>query len=292
MSNKNMFPTSFKGQNQSLHPGIEEDMEPLPIYDLPEYINDGKRLKDKVAIITGGDSGIGRAVALAYAREGAKVCVIYLADQEDKDAEKTKELIEAVGGEVLLIKGDISNADFCNKSVSDVVAKWGKIDILVNNAAVQHDSKTLDDIGPEQLETTFKINVFGNIYMTKAAVKHMEYGSSIINTTSITAYRGNEILLDYSCTKGALTTLTRTLATMLVKDGIRVNAVAPGPIWTPLIPSSMSKKKVSEFGSNSPMGRAGQPVELAGAYVFLACNESSYISGITIHINGGEIING
>lgn len=292
MSHKKLFPTSFPKQNQKIHPGIEEEMTPLPIYDLPEYINDGKRLKDKVAIITGGDSGIGRAVAIAYAREGAKVCIIYLSDQEDIDANKTKKSIEDVGGEVLLIKGNISSVDFCNKSVSKVIEKWGKVDILVNNAAVQHDSKTLDDIGPEQLENTFKINVFGSFYMTKAAVKHMECGSSIINTTSITAYRGNEILLDYSCTKGALTTMTRTLATMLVKEGIRVNAIAPGPIWTSFIPSSMSGEGSAEFGSGSPMGRAGQPVELAGAYVFLACNESSYISGITIHINGGEIING
>lgn len=292
MSNEKLFPTTFPVQNQSIHPGVEDEMNPLPIYDLPQYINEGKRLKNKVAIITGGDSGIGRAVALAYAREGAKVCIIYLSDEEDKDANKTKELIESAGSEALVIKGDISNIDFCTSSVKKVIEKWGKLDILVNNAAVQHDSKTLDDIGPEQIENTFKINVFGTFYMTKAAVKYMECGSSIINTTSITAYRGNEILFDYSCTKGALTTMTRTLATMLVKNGIRFNAVAPGPIWTPLIPSSMNKKKVSEFGANSPMGRAGQPVELAGAYVFLACNEASYISGITIHVNGGEIING
>ncbi len=292
MSNENLFPKSFLKQGQNIHPGVEEEMNPLPIYDLPEYINDGKRLKDKAAIITGGDSGIGRAVALAYAREGAKVCIIYLADQEDVDANKTKKLIEDIGGEVILIKGDISSLDFCNESVGKIIEKWGKVDILVNNAAVQHDSKDLEDIGPEQLETTFKINVFGSFYMTKAVVKYMKYGGSIINTTSITAYRGNEILLDYSCTKGALTTMTRTLSTMLIKDGIRVNAVAPGPIWTPFIPSSMNEERVKQFGSSSPMGRAGQPVELAGAYVFLACNESSYISGITIHINGGEIING
>lgn len=292
MSNENLFPRQFPIQNQSVHPGVESEMNPLPIYELPEYINDGKRLKDKVAIITGGDSGIGRAVALAYAREGAKVCIIYLTDKEDIDANKTKELIEKIGAEVLVLKGDISKIEFCNESVQKVIGKWGKLDILVNNAAVQHDSKTLDDIGPEQFENTFKVNVFGTFYMTKAALKHMECGASIINTTSIVAYRGNETLLDYSCTKGALTTLTRTLSSMLVPKGIRVNSVAPGPIWTPLIPSTMGGGKVANFGSDSPMGRAGQPVELAGAYVFLACNESSYISGITIHINGGEIING
>lgn len=292
MSNEKLFPTKFPDQNQSVHPGVESEMNPLPIYELPEYINDGKRLKNKVAIITGGDSGIGRAVALAYAREGAKVCIVYLSNNEDSDANKTKELIERIGSEVLVIKGDISNVEFCNEAVQKVVEKWNKLDILVNNAGVQHDSKTLDDIGPEQFENTFKINVFGTFYMTKAALKHMECGSSIINTTSIVAYRGNETLLDYACTKGALTTLTRTLSSMLVSKGIRVNSVAPGPIWTPFIPSSMSGDKITSFGTKSPMGRAGQPVELAGAYVFLACNESSYISGITIHINGGEIING
>ena len=203
MRNEKLFQTTFQVQKKSINPGVEDEMNPLPIYDLPQYINDGKRLKNKVAIITGGESGIGRAVALAYAREGAKVCIIYLSDEEDKDANKTKELIESAGSEALVIKGDISNIDFCNSSVKKVIEKWGKLDILVNNAAVQHDSKTLDDIGPEQIENTFKINVFGTFYMTKAAVKYMECGSSIINTTSITAYRGNEILFDYSCTNGA-----------------------------------------------------------------------------------------
>ena len=295
MSNEKLFPTTFPVQNQSIHPGVEDEMNPLPIYDLPQYINDGKRLKNKVAIITGGDSGIGRAVALAYAREGAKVCIIYLSDEEDKDANKTKELIESAGSEALVIKGDISNIDFCTSSVKKVIEKWGKLDILVNNAAVQHDSKTLDDIGPEQIENTFKINVFGTFYMTKAAVKYMECGSSIINTTSITAYRGNEILFDYSCTKGALTTMTRTLATMLVKNGIRVNAVAPGPIWTPLIPSSMNKKKVSEFkeeGNNILVCIEGEEPIKADLCLYAIGREAnlSGIEDLDIKIDKGSIV--
>ncbi|MGL5245714.1 MAG: SDR family oxidoreductase [Sarcina sp.] len=283
------FPKKLPKQHQNIHPGIESEMNPLPIYDLPEYHNDGKRLKGKVVVITGGDSGIGRAVSLAFAREGAKVCIIYL--NEHGDANLTKELIEKNGGECLLISGDIGDEEFCKDSISKVIETFRNINILVNNAAEQHCVNKIEELTKEQLERTFKTNFFGAVYLTKAVVPYMKKGDCIINNTSVVAYKGHELLIDYSATKGALTTFTRSMAISLAKDGIRVNAVAPGPIWTPLIPSSFNEEEVQKFGENTNLGRVGQPVELADAFVFLASQGASYITGEVIHVNGGEIIN-
>ncbi|MEW8955318.1 SDR family oxidoreductase [Clostridium sp.] len=286
----NDFPKAFPPQHQNLHPGMEKGMNPPPIFQKGGYIEGGSRLKDKVAIITGGDSGIGRAVALAYVKEGAKVFVVYF--NEDEDANETKRLIEELGGSCTLLKGDVGDENFCNKVVNDTVNIYGKLDILVNNAGVQYESNSLEEITTEQLHKTFNTNIFSMFYLTKAALPHLREGCSIINTSSITAYKGHETLIDYSATKGAITTFTRSLSMNLAKRGIRVNAVAPGPIWTPLIPSSFTQDKVTKFGSETPLQRAGQPVEVAGTYVFLASKEASYITGQTIHVNGGEIVNG
>ena len=283
------FPKTAKPQTQTKQPGIESQMDPKPIYDHPEYNNGSGRLKNKVAIITGGDSGIGRAVALAFAKEGAKVVVVYY--DETEDANETKQAIEQAHGECLLIQGDLTNPSFAQDIVNQTLAKFNQINILVNNAAVQYPQNEITQIKDEDLHKTFAVNYFGTFYLTRAVVPHLTEGDSIINTTSVTAYEGNETLLDYSSTKGALTAFTRSLASNLAKKGIRVNAVAPGPIWTPLIPASFDAQKVSQHGANVPMKRMGHPVELAGAYVLLASNEGSYMSGITIHINGGTIIN-
>lgn len=285
---KDNYPKSFPKQHQNVHPGNEHEMNPRPIYEgnYPAV----KRLKDRVAIITGGDSGIGRAVAVAYANEGANIAIVYL--NEDKDAQETKLAVEGKGVKCLNLRGDLSDENFCNKVVQEVINNFGKIDILVNNAGVQYECPKLEDITSQQLEKTFKTNVFGTFYLTKAALPHMKDGGNIINTTSVTAYKGHETLLDYSSTKGALASFTRSLAINLADRGIRVNAVAPGPIWTPLIPSSFGEAKVEKFGQNSNLKRAGQPEEVAGAYVFLVLDSSSYITGETIHVNGGEIING
>ena len=277
------FTNKIPAQEQHVQPGIEEVMNPTPIYKTNTPGN-GK-LKDKVAVITGGDSGIGRAVSIAYAKEGAKIAIIYL--NENEDAEITKKEIESLGGECLLISGDIGNEDFCIDAINKVKKKFGNINILVNNSAEQHVAKKLEDITKEQLERTFKTNVFGAVYITKEVLKHLSKGDCIINTTSITAYNGNETLMDYSMTKGALTSFTRSLAINLVDKGIRVNAVAPGPVWTPLIPASFDASEVSKFGKDNPMKRPAQPVELAEAYVFLACEGASFITGETIHVNGG-----
>ncbi|MEW9094190.1 MAG: SDR family oxidoreductase [Clostridiaceae bacterium] len=284
----NSFPKSVLPQHQTKHPGLESDMNPKPIFQNPNYKPSGK-FKDKVALITGGDSGIGRAVAVAYAQEGAKISIVYY--DEHQDAEETKKVIESIGGQCLLIPGDIADSNFCNNAINDTINKFSSIDILVNNAAVQYVQTDLANITDQQLEKTFKTNIFSMFYMVRASLPHLKNGASIINTASVTAYKGNELLIDYSASKGAIVTFTRSLALSLAPKGIRVNAVAPGPIWTPLIPSSFNETDVSKFGSNTTMGRPGQPVELAGAYLFLASPEASYITGEVIHVNGGEIIN-
>ena len=279
----------FPPQHQNHQPGTETEMHPKPISIDPNYKGSGK-LKNKVAIITGGDSGIGKAVAIYFAKEGADVAIIYL--EENDDAQETKKAIEAEGQQCLLIAGDIGEEAFCKDCTKQTIEKFGKIDILVNNAAEQHPQKSLLDISAEQLEKTFRTNIFSMFYLTQAVLPHLKKGSSIITTSSITAYKGHEQLIDYSSTKGAIVSFTRSLAMSLAKQGIRVNSVAPGPIWTPLIPSTFTADQVKNFGSTTPMGRAGQPFELAPAYVYLASDDSSYVSGQTIHINGGTILNG
>ncbi|ACX67138.1 NAD(P)-dependent dehydrogenase, short-chain alcohol dehydrogenase family [Paenibacillus sp. cl141a] len=276
-------------QHQDHRPGTESEMHPKPEFESNEYKAAGK-LKGKVALITGGDSGIGRAVAVYYAKEGADVSIVYL--NEHKDAEETKRQVEQEGRKCLLIAGDVGDDAFCRDAVTETVEKLGKLDILVNNAAEQHPQKKIEDITKEQLERTFRTNIFGMFYLTQAAMPHLSKGSSIINTTSITAYRGSPQLLDYASTKGAIVAFTRSLSMNVVGQGIRVNAVAPGPIWTPLIPSTFPADQVAEFGATQPMKRPGQPEELAPAYVYLASTDSSYVSGQVIHVNGGEVING
>jgi NAD(P)-dependent dehydrogenase (short-subunit alcohol dehydrogenase family) len=264
-------------------------MHPQPEFESNAYKAAGK-LEGKVALITGGDSGIGRAVAVHYAKEGADVSIVYL--NEHQDAEETKRQVEQEGRKCILIAGDVGDDAFCRDAVKETVEKLGKLDILVNNAAEQHPQKKIEDITKEQLERTFRTNIFGMFFMTQAAMTHLSKGSAIINTTSITAYRGSPQLLDYASTKGAIVAFTRSLSMNVVGQGIRVNAVAPGPIWTPLIPSTFPADQVSEFGSTQPMKRPGQPEELAPAYVYLASSDSSYVSGQVIHVNGGEVING
>jgi len=281
------FPSSFPPQHQPIQPGIEALMTPRPIFDNPNYKGSGK-LKDKVAIITGGDSGIGRAVSLAFAKEGSDIVIVYLYEHED--AEETKNLVEAQGRRCLLIAGDLKKEDFCKKIVDDTIKTFGKLDILVNNAAIQFYKPNLLDITAKQLEDTFRTNIFPLFFVTQAALPYLKPGSSIINTASVTAYRGNKDLIDYSSTKGAIVSFTRALAINLVSQGIRVNGVAPGPVWTPLIPASFDEKKVGNFGTDNKQGRAAQPVELAGAYVFLASQEASFITGTTIHVNGGDMV--
>lgn len=284
------FPKSVPPQIQDRQPGIESEMKPLPIYKDERYNKLNEKLKDKIAIITGGDSGIGRAVAYAFAKQGAIVNILYY--DEKGDAEEIKSVIEEEGGVCNIFKGDITKEETSKSLAENVVKEYERIDILVNNSAVQYVAKTLEEISFEQFKKTFEINMFGAFHMSKASLPHMKKGSSIINTTSVTAYSGHETLIDYSSTKGALVAFTRSLSKNLAESGIRVNAVAPGPIWTPLIPASFDEKKVSEHGVNSNIGRVGQPVEVAGAYVFLASDDASYITGQTIHVNGGEIVNG
>jgi NAD(P)-dependent dehydrogenase (short-subunit alcohol dehydrogenase family) len=276
-------------QHQDRQPGIEADMVPRPRADDPGYRGSGK-LQGKVGLITGGDSGIGRAVAIAFAREGADVSVVYL--NEHRDAEETKCLVEREGRRCVTIAGDVGDEAFCRQAVQRTVDALGRLDILVNNAAEQHPQDSIEQISAEQLERTFRTNIFSYFYMTKATLPHLKEGSAIVNTTSVTAYRGSPQLLDYSATKGAIVTFTRSLSQALVEKGIRVNAVAPGPIWTPLIPSTFPADKVESFGGDVPMKRAGQPEELAPSYVFLASDDGSYYAGQVLHPNGGEVVNG
>lgn len=276
-------------QEQDQQPGIESQMTPQPKADDPQYRGSGK-LQGKVALITGGDSGIGRAVAIAYAKEGADVAIMYL--NEHDDAKQTKQLVEQLGRRAVVIAGDIGDETFCQQAVQQTVDELGKLDILVNNAAEQHPQESIKDISAQQLERTFRTNIFSMFFLTKAALKHLQEGSAIINTTSVTAYKGNPQLLDYSSTKGAIVAFTRSLSQSLVEKGIRVNGVAPGPIWTPLIPSTFPADKVESFGKEAPMGRAGQPEEIAPSYVFLASDDSSYMSGQILHPNGGAVVNG
>ncbi|WP_301335031.1 SDR family oxidoreductase [Holtiella tumoricola] len=285
------FPTAFPAQHQNQHPGLESEMNPLPLYDADPYALKGNLLQDKVALVTGGDSGIGRAVSLAYAKQGAHVAIAYF--NESHDAETIKQAIEAIGRTCLLIQADITQKAECERVLTTTLEHFKKLDILVNNAAVQIEAQKLEDITDEQFDRTFKTNVYGTFHITQAALPHLKSGACIINTTSVVAFHGHDTLIDYSMTKGALTAFTRSLSLSLAKSksGIRVNAVAPGPIWTPFIPSSFQADKVAQFGMNTPLARAGQPIECAGAYVFLASEAASYITGQTIHINGGEIVN-
>ena len=279
------------GQEQEKQPGLQHEMDPEPITVSSSYKGSGK-LKDKVAIITGGDSGIGRSVAVYFAKEGADVAILYV-DREEEDAEKTKELVEAEGRKCLLITGDVGSEDVCIDAVEKTVETFGKLDILVNNAGEQHVQKEFTDISAEQLERTFRTNIFGYFYMAKAAMKYLPKGGKIINSASVTAYQGNPLLIDYSSTKGAIVSFTRALSNSVAPKGIYVNAVAPGPIWTPLIPASFSAEQIEEsWGQNTPLGRIGQPDELAPTYVYLASDDSSYVSGQTLHVNGGSVVNG
>jgi NAD(P)-dependent dehydrogenase (short-subunit alcohol dehydrogenase family) len=271
-------------------PGIEQEMAPTPDATRQRHQGTGK-LAGKVALITGGDSGIGRAVAVLFAREGADVAIGHLAE-EDTDANETVKLVEAEGRRCLTLPGDIGDEAFCQEAVARTVRELGRLDVLVNNAAEQHTTQSIADISAEQLERTFRTNIFAMFFMTKAALPHLGEGSAIVNTTSVTAYQGNPSLLDYSSTKGAIVAFTRSLSQQLVGDGIRVNAVAPGPIWTPLIPATMPEEKVASFGKDVPMGRAGQPEEVAPCYLFLASDDASYMAGQVLHPNGGNVVNG
>lgn len=276
-------------QEQERQPGIEDEMTPAPRFQSEHYVGSGK-LEGKVAIITGGDSGIGRAVAVLFAREGADVAVMYL--DEDEDATETERHVMAEGRRCLLIRGDISQESFCQEAVERTLNEFGQIDILVNNAAVQYPQESILDITEEQLDKTFRTNVYSQFFMVRAALPYLKPGSAIINTSSVTAYQGSEQLLDYATTKSANIGFTRSLSNMLVKQGIRVNAVAPGPIWTPLIPASFDAERVSQHGEETPMERVGQPEEVAPCYVFLASRDSSYMTGQVLHPNGGRIVNG
>lgn len=274
-------------QSQKDQPGMEHLMEPLPIFDDPNYKASNK-LKDKVAIITGGDSGLGKACSIAFVKEGAKVVIVYY--DEDKDACDTKNYIESIGGECILIKGDITNHNFCKFIVDKTIDKYGKIDILVNNAGVQYQQDCLEDISDEQLEWTFKVNVFGMFYLTKEVLPYLKSGASIINLSSVTTFYGDAQLIDYVSTKGAIVGFTRALARNLALKNIRVNAIAPGFFWTPLQPACWQAEKIPSLGSDSAMARGAMPYELASTFVFLASDEASYMTGQVIHNNGGQFM--
>ena len=282
-------PNEFPPQEQQQQPGKQYKMTPEPEVVSPSYKAAGK-LEGKVALITGGDSGIGRSVAVYFAMEGADVAIVYK-PEEDKDAEDTRKMIEKAGRKCVLLAGDLRSPEFCKDIVDQTVKQLGKLNIVVNNAAEQHDQKSLIDITDEQLKSTYQTNIFSFFRVTRAALPHLKEGDCIINTTSVTAFRGSDHLLDYSSTKGAITVFTRSLSMQLAEKGIRVNGVAPGPIWTPLIPATFDPEKVATFGQDTPMKRAGQPSEVAPCYVFLACDDSSYMTGQILHPNGGEIIN-
>jgi NAD(P)-dependent dehydrogenase (short-subunit alcohol dehydrogenase family) len=276
-------------QHQEQRPGREYKMKPRPKAEDEKHRGSGK-LRDKVAIITGGDSGIGRAVAIAFAKEDADVAIVYL--EENKDATETRRRLEKTGRKCIAIAGDVGQEEFCQKAVEQAITGLGKIDILVNNAAEQHPQESIEKITQKQLERTFRTNIFSFFFMTKAAMKYLKKGAVIINTTSVTAYKGSPHLLDYSSTKGAITAFTRSLSQALADKGIRVNGVAPGPVWTPLIPSTFPAKEVETFGSDVPLGRPGQPEEIAPSFVFLASDDSSYMTGQILHPNGGTVVNG
>lgn len=280
-------PIAFPPQHQNRQPGLESLMSPRPISEDPEHCGSGK-LKGKVALITGGDSGIGKAAAIAFAKEGADVAIAYL--YEASDAEVTQRRIEELGRRCLRIEADLRYKQCCFQAVEQTVQTFGKLDILVNNHAVQYPQRSILDISEEQLYQTFQTNIFPFFFLTQAALPHLKRGASIINTASVTAYQGHQELIDYSSTKGAIVTFTRSLALSLADAGIRVNSVAPGPVWTPLIPSSFSAAEVSIFGTDTPFKRAAQPYELAGAYVYLAGPDSSYVTGTCIHVNGGDMV--
>ncbi|HSC80619.1 MAG TPA: SDR family oxidoreductase [Chitinolyticbacter sp.] len=276
-------------QHQDIPHGRESRMQPQPVY-IDEHYRAAGKLQGKVAIISGADSGIGRAVAVHFAEEGCDIVLLYLDSHED--ACLTQAEIEKRGRRVLPLAGDVADGAFCRRVIDETLGTWGRIDILINNAGEQQPQDNLQDISEAQWQKTFRTNMFGIFQLTKAALPHLKAGAAIINTSSITAYKGNPVLLDYSSTKGAITSFTRSLALNLVKRGIRVNAVAPGPIWTPLIVSTFAPDKVASFGSDTPMQRPGQPAEVAPAFVFLASNDSSYISGQVLHVNGGYVVNG
>jgi NAD(P)-dependent dehydrogenase (short-subunit alcohol dehydrogenase family) len=269
-------------------PGIESEMDPPPDY-APRYPGSG-RLMGKVALITGGDSGIGRATAVLFAREGANVAIAYL--DEENDAKRTLELVEAEGSEGILLPGDIGRKETCESHVSKTIETFGALDILVNNAGEQHAAQEFEDVPEEQIDQTFRTNISGQIFMVQAAQPHLKKGAAIICTTSVTAFRGQDLLIDYASTKGAVLALVRALASKLAGKRIRVNGVAPGPIWTPLIPASFPPEKVKDFGKSAPLGRAGQPNEVAPSLLFLACEDSSYMTGQVLHPNGGELVGG
>jgi NAD(P)-dependent dehydrogenase (short-subunit alcohol dehydrogenase family) len=293
INSKNIIMETIKVEEQKPQtqerPGEEARMQPQPIYDNPG-VKGCQKLKDKVAIITGGDSGIGRAVAVLFAKEGADVAIVYL--NEHKDAQETKKSVEHYGRKCLTIAGGVDDEQFCYSAVREVINEFGRVDILVNNAGMQVESKSIEDISTSQLTKTFSTNIFSQFWFTKACLPHMKEGSSIINTASVTAYKGSSHLLDYSSTKGAIVSFTRSLAESLAERKIKVNAVAPGPIWTPLIVSSFEPEKVQSFGSDVPLKRAGQPVEIAPSYLFLASEDSSYMTGQVLHPNGGSVVNG
>jgi len=280
-------PITFIAQHQNVQPGMEYEMKPAPIFENPNYVTSNK-LKDKVVIISGGDSGIGRAISVLFAKEGADIVINYL--NEHEDANYTKKIIEECGRRCLLISGDLRDENLSSYIVDTTLKTFGKIDVLINNCGIQFPQNSILDISSKQLKDTFETNIFTFFYLTRAVLPHLKANSSIINTTSITAFTGNEKLIDYSATKGAITTFTKSLALSLANQSIRVNAVSPGPIWTPLIPSSFNRQEVEIFGTKTPLGRAGQPFELAPAYLYLASDDSRFITGQIIHVNGGTIV--